>query len=51
MDSSRFPFRFRIGPTTQQGGTQTIQQSIYISHDNPCGITRMLDNKDVVMVE
>ena len=27
----------RIAPTTQQGGTQTIQQSIYLCHNNPCG--------------
>lgn len=28
----------RIGPTVQQGGVQTIQQSIYLNHNNPCGI-------------
>lgn len=28
----------RISPTVQQGGTQTIQQSIYLTHNNPCGI-------------
>lgn len=33
---------FRIGPTTQQGGTQTIQQSIYIAHDNPCGANKLI---------
>jgi hypothetical protein len=29
-------------PTVQQGGTQTIQQSIYLSHDNPCGLNRLI---------
>lgn len=28
----------RLGPTVQQGGVQTIQQSIYLNHNNPCGI-------------
>lgn len=32
----------RIAPTTQQGGTQTIQQSIYLTHDNPCGANRLI---------
>lgn len=29
---------FRIAPTIQAGGTQTTQQSIYLCHENPCGI-------------
>lgn len=33
---------FRIGPTTQQGGTQTIQQSIYVAHNNPCGANLLI---------
>jgi len=36
MDSPVFK-TLRICPTTQQGGTQTIQQSIYLTHNNPCG--------------
>jgi hypothetical protein len=36
MDSPHFR-TLRICPTTQQGGTQTIQQSIYLTHNNPCG--------------
>lgn len=36
MDSPLFK-TLRIAPTTQQGGTQTIQQSIYLTHNNPCG--------------
>lgn len=36
MDSPVFK-TLRIAPTTQQGGTQTIQQSIYLTHNNPCG--------------
>lgn len=40
--------RFQINPTPQQGGTQTIQQSIYLTHNNPCGqnlyINTILDN-------
>lgn len=27
----------RIAPMPQQGGTQTIQQTINLTHDNPCG--------------
>ena len=34
--------KLRMCPTIQQGGTQTIQQSIYITHDNPCGINRLV---------
>lgn len=33
---------FRMGPTVQQGGTQTIQQSIYLTHNNPCGINLLI---------
>jgi hypothetical protein len=33
----------RIAPTPQQGGTQTIQQTINLSHDNPCGYNFFLD--------
>lgn len=29
--------RMRIAPAPQQGGTQTIQQTINLTHDNPCG--------------
>lgn len=32
----------RMGPTVQQGGTQTIQQSIYLSHFNPCGANQLI---------
>ena len=32
----------RISPIIQQGGTQTIQQSIYLSHDNPCGANLLI---------
>lgn len=35
----------RIAPTIQQGGVQTIQQSIYLIHDNPCGINPILMGK------
>lgn len=36
---------FRIGPTIQQGGTQTIQQSIYLAHNNPCGVNKLIYQK------
>lgn len=32
----------RIAPTTQQGGTQTMQQAIYLTHDNPCGANQLI---------
>lgn len=32
----------RIAPTTQQGGTQTMQQAIYLCHDNPCGANKLI---------
>ena len=35
----------RMGPTVQQGGVQTIQQSIYLIHDNPCGINPILTGR------
>jgi hypothetical protein len=35
----------RMGPTVQQGGVQTIQQSIYLIHDNPCGVNPILLGK------
>ena len=35
----------RIAPTTQQGGTQTIQQAIYLTHDNPCGANLLIFQK------
>lgn len=35
----------RIAPTIQQAGTQTIQQSIYLAHGNPCGLNAFLSNK------
>lgn len=35
----------RFGPTVQQGGVQTIQQAIYLIHDNPCGINQILLGK------
>lgn len=41
MDSPLFK-TLRIAPTTQQGGTQTIQQSIYLSHNNPCGANLLI---------
>ena len=34
--------KLRISPMIQQGGTQTIQQSIYITHDNPCGLNKLI---------
>lgn len=40
--SSHILDTFKINPTVQQGGTQTIQQSIYITHDNPCGINKLI---------
>jgi len=43
MDKSAHIFdKLRMCPTIQQGGTQTIQQSIYITHDNPCGINKLI---------
>ena len=36
MDRFKIQDKFRICPTLQQGGTQTIQQSIYLAHKNPC---------------
>ena len=42
MDSFKVQDKFRICPTTQQGGTQTIQQSIYLTHDNPCGANKLI---------
>lgn len=44
MDSSFFK-TLRIAPTTQQGGTQTIQQSIYLTHNNPCGANLLIFKK------
>lgn len=41
MDSPVFK-TLRIAPTTQQGGTQTIQQSIYLTHNNPCGANKLI---------
>lgn len=35
----------RIAPTIQQSGTQTIQQSIYLTHGSPCGLNPLLFNK------
>lgn len=32
----------RISPCVQQGGTQTMQQAIYLTHDNPCGANRLI---------
>lgn len=37
--------KLRIAPTTQQGGTQTMQQAIYITHDNPCGANQLIFKK------
>lgn len=42
MDRLRIQDKFRISPTTQQGGTQTIQQSIYLTHNNPCGANTLI---------
>jgi len=42
MDSLRIHNKFRVCPTLQQGGTQTIQQSIYLTHDNPCGANLLM---------
>lgn len=44
MDSPVFK-TLRICPTTQQGGTQTIQQSIYLTHNNPCGANLLIFQK------
>lgn len=41
MDTPFFK-TLRIAPTTQQGGTQTIQQSIYLTHNNPCGANLLI---------
>lgn len=41
MDTPHFK-TLRICPTTQQGGTQTIQQSIYLTHNNPCGVNLLI---------
>lgn len=41
MDTPIFK-TLRICPTTQQGGTQTIQQSIYLTHNNPCGANLLI---------
>lgn len=41
MDTPHFN-KLRICPTTQQGGTQTIQQAIYLTHDNPCGANLLI---------
>lgn len=41
MDTPVFK-SLRIAPTTQQGGTQTIQQAIYLTHDNPCGVNLLI---------
>lgn len=35
----------RIAPIPLQGGVQTIQQSIYLTHKNPCGQNELLDNE------
>ena len=35
----------RFGPTVQQGGTGTIQQSIYLTHNNPCGVNLLIYEK------
>lgn len=37
--------KLRIAPTTQQGGTQTMQQAIYLVHDNPCGANQLIFRK------
>lgn len=39
------PTKLRIAPTTQQGGTQTMQQAIYLVHDNPCGANQLIFRK------
>lgn len=41
MDSLRMT-PLRITPVVQQGGTQTMQQAIYLTHDNPCGANRLI---------
>lgn len=40
--SSHILDKLRMCPTVQQGGTQTIQQSIYLAHDNPCGANKLI---------
>lgn len=42
MDLPQIKNKIRIYPTLQQGGTQTIQQSIYLTHDNPCGANQLI---------
>lgn len=32
----------RIAPVVQQGGTQTMQQAIYLVHYNPCGANQLI---------
>lgn len=34
--------KLRIAPTVQQGGTQTMQQAIYLTRDNPCGANKLI---------
>lgn len=33
---------FRINPTPQQAGTQTMQQAIYQAHNSPCGQNKLI---------
>lgn len=40
--SARVLKNLRMNPTLQQGGTQTIQQSIYLAHENPCGVNFLI---------
>lgn len=37
--------KIRVAPTVQQGGTQTMQQAIYLTHDNPCGANQLIFQK------
>jgi hypothetical protein len=32
----------RVAPVCQQGGTQTMQQAIYLTHNNPCGANQLI---------
>lgn len=42
MNQSNINNGLRFNPSVQQGGTQTIQQSIYLTHLNPCGVNLLI---------
>jgi hypothetical protein len=45
VNDSNLTRGLRMNPTVQQGGTTTIQQSIYLSHNNPCGVNQLIFEK------